>query len=300
MDITTKLKGFPTVYYFNLDNRTDRKKWMEKQFEKYNIYHERVSATKYLASKNSEWKNLIIDIDNYKLLVPIAANAITHLDFLKRWYYETDDEYVMLMEDDYDMRLIDHWHFTWEDLLDRLPYDWDCILLGFENPMGIRFHLHPIEDAHDFGPVLLNRNYVEKLIELHCVGNKYRLINNISSYAWGRGTEVSGSGTVDYFIAQSGKTYCLPLITINPSFGSFENSSYLQKLFRTEGDTNARNTYYFWWRHERNKYSLDEFFTYGTKNHDKMILYPDRFRKYDITDSAFKLYGEAYLDYYRT
>jgi GR25 family glycosyltransferase involved in LPS biosynthesis len=102
MDLKNKLKNMPKVYYFNLDNRTDRKKYMEKQFDRWGINYQRVSGTKYLASKNKEWKHLIIDVKNYKLLVPIAANAISHLEFLKKWYEETTDPYVLLMEDDYD------------------------------------------------------------------------------------------------------------------------------------------------------------------------------------------------------
>ncbi len=154
MDIVDKLKGMPEVYYFNLDNRTDRKDWMTKQFVKYGIKHSRVSGTKYLASENNKWKHLIYDFDDYKLLVPIAANAITHLEFLKNWYQNTNDAYVILMEDDYDLNLIQRWHFSWNELIERLPYDWDCLLMGFENPIGLKFHLHPIEAAHDFGPVL--------------------------------------------------------------------------------------------------------------------------------------------------
>ena len=75
------------------------------QFKKYGIKYNRVSGTKYLASEKARWKHLIADED-YNLLVPIAANAITHLDFLKRWYVETDEPYVLLMEDDYDLGLI--------------------------------------------------------------------------------------------------------------------------------------------------------------------------------------------------
>lgn len=299
MDLKNKLEGIPKVYFFNLDNRTDRKKWMINQFDRYGIDYKRVSGTKYLASENSKWKNLIIDIDKYKMLIPIAANAISHLDFLKQWYNNTSDEYVFLMEDDYDLNLIPRWNFNWKELVERLPYDWDCILLGFENPTGIRFHLHPIEDAHDFGPVLLKREYVKKLINIHCVGDRYRLINNTSSYAWGRGTEVSGSGTVDYFIAQCGRTYCLPLITVNPNFGSFENNSLLQRMYRSEGDINSRNAYYFWWTHERDNYSLDTFFTYGSDKHESMILKPDHFKLYDITNETTKIYGETYIDYFR-
>jgi hypothetical protein len=299
VDIENKLAGMPHVYFFNLDNRDDRRKWMERQFKKYGIQHSRVSGTKYLASENGKWKHLISDIEDYHLLVPIAANAVTHLDFLKNWYKNTKDPYVILMEDDYDLGLIDRWHFDWNELIQRLPYDWDCLLMGFENPTGLRFHLHPIEDAHDFGPVLLNRNYVEKLLDLHCVGDQYKLVNTVCNAAWNRQNDVAGSGTVDYFMVHTGRTYCVPLITINPNFGSFENNSVIQRFFREEGDIMARNTYYFWWQHERDNYSLDQFFTFGSIEHDKMILKPDRFRTYDITNKGAELYGEVYLDYFR-
>ncbi len=94
MDLKHKLKNFPHVYYFNLDNRTDRRKYMEDQFERWNITdYTRVSGTKYLASKKDEWKHLIVDYENFNLLVPIAANAISHLSFLKDWHKNTDDGY---------------------------------------------------------------------------------------------------------------------------------------------------------------------------------------------------------------
>lgn len=299
MDLTNKLKGMPKVHFFNLDNRTDRKDWMVNQFEKYGIEYERVSGTKYLASENSKWKHLILDGEDYKLLVPIAANAITHLDFLKRWYMETDEKYVLLMEDDYDLGLIPRWHFDWNYMLDRMPYDWDCILMGFENPDGLSFHLHPIESAHDFGPVLLKREFVEKLLDLHCVGDKYKLVNTVANAAWNRQKDVAGSGTVDYFMVHSGKTYCLPLITINANFGSFENNSIIQRYYRAEGDIVARNTYYFWWNHDRDRFNLDDFFSFGGEIHKTMRLNPNKFRSFDMTGKLYELYGESYLDYFR-
>ena len=203
------------------------------------------------------------------------------------------------MEDDYDLSLIDYWHFDWNYMIDRLPYDWDCLLMGFENPDGVRFHLHPIEAAHDFGPVLLKREFVEKLLDLHCVGDKYKLVNTVANAAWNRQKDVAGSGTVDYFMVHTGRTYCLPLITINANFGSFENNSIIQKFYRSEGDIIARNTYYFWWQHQRDLFSLDQFFSFGTKDHEDMVANPQRYRTYDITGRSFEMYGEVYLDYFR-
>jgi hypothetical protein len=299
MDLKNKLKGMPTVHFFNLDNRIDRKNWMVNQFVKYNISYERVSGTKFLASKKDEWVDLIADKEDYNLLVPIAANAITHLDFLKRWYKESDDPYVLIMEDDYDLGLIEYWHFDWQYMMDHIPYDWDCIHMGYENPDGVPFHLHPIESAHDFGPVLLKREFVEKLLDLHCVGDKYKLVNTVANIAWNRQTDVAGSGTVDYFMVHTGRTYCLPLITINANFGSFEDNSLIQKYYRQEGDIMSRNAYYFWWQHERKKFTLENFFSYGKSIHNHMRLIPQKFRSYDVTGKQYEQYGESYLDYYR-
>ena len=281
MDLNNKLKNIPHVYYFNLDNRIDRRNYMETQFKKWGITdYTRVSGTKYLASERSQWEDLIIDKLQYKLLVPIAANAITHLDFLKRWLNETNDEYLILMEDDYDLGIIQYWHFDWDYLMSRIPYDWDCIQLGFEDPNGIQFFLHPIDSAHDFGPCLLNRDYVQKLVDLHCVGDKYKLVNTLCNAAWNKQEDVAGSGTVDYFICHPGKTYCLPLITTNPSFASFENNSRIQYFYRRGGDIAARNTYYYWWSKKRDLFTLDDFFTYGKPNDKQMILDPSIFMKF--------------------
>ena len=122
MDLNNKLKNIPHIYYFNLDNRTDRREYMETQFKKWGIEnYTRISGTEFLASKKDEWRHLIIDDKNYNLLVPIAANAISHLNFLKKWINNTDDEYLILMEDDYDLNLIEYWHFDWNYLMSRLP-----------------------------------------------------------------------------------------------------------------------------------------------------------------------------------
>ena len=119
MDLDNKLKGMPKVYYFNLDNRTDRRKYMERQFTKWDIEHVRLSGTKYLGSKIDEWNHLIVDFDEYTLLPAIAANAISHLEFLKNWYTETDEPHLILMEDDYDLSVISRWHFDWNYLMEN-------------------------------------------------------------------------------------------------------------------------------------------------------------------------------------
>ena len=172
--------------------------------------------------------------------------------------------------------------------------------MGFENPEGLPMYLHPIQSAHDFGPILIHREYVEKLMSLHCDGDRYTLLNTVANAAWNSGEAVAGSGTVDYFMVHPGRTYCIPLISINTSFGSFEDNSLIQSYYRDGGDLKARNAYYFWWTHERDRFTLDDFFTYGNAIDSKMTLDTDKFLHYDISGEMYKLYGEPYLNRYRT
>ena len=130
--------------------------------------------------------------------------------------------------------------------------------------------------------------------------DRYRLLNTVANAAWNSGEAVAGSGTVDYFMVHPGRTYCIPLISINTSFGSFEDNSLIQSYYRDGGDLKARNAYYFWWTHERDRFTLDDFFTYGNAIDSKMTLDTDKFLHYDISGEMYKLYGEPYLNRYRT
>ena len=59
-------------------------------------------------------------------------------DFFEEWL-TTGEDYLLFMEDDYDLSLMNKWHFTWDEFMSRVPYDWDSIQLGFESPDIIPF-----------------------------------------------------------------------------------------------------------------------------------------------------------------
>jgi len=113
MDLKNKLNNIPHVYYLNLDNREDRKRYMERQFLYWGIKnYTRVSTSNFLASKSKEWSHLIYgEVKNIPAYV--VGTAISHFEVLKNWLNTTNDEYVILMEDDYDLNLIRYWHFDW-------------------------------------------------------------------------------------------------------------------------------------------------------------------------------------------
>jgi hypothetical protein len=267
IDFKNKLKNLPTIYYVNLDNRIDRREYMESQFDRWKISnYKRVSSTKYLVSEINHWRYCFDgEIYNYGKCPHSTANAITHVEMIKTWLETTNDPYMIMMEDDYDLNLIEYWHFDWNYLMNHIPYDWDCIQLGFECRDEVKFFLHPKPEKNTyFGACMITRSHAEKIVKLHYKNNKYNLSMKTADYSY---IKEGQSACVDYIICSTGKTYCIPLITCNVEFGSFEDNVDNYVDYHDE----CRKLYYHWWKYEKNNFTLEEFFTYNKDNDYKMI-----------------------------
>lgn len=266
MDLDNKLKNLPHIYYTNLDNRVDRREYMESQFKKWNITNfTRVSGTKYLASEVDKWRHLVDgDIYLFGHHPAVTGNAMTHVELFVDWLENTDDELMILMEDDIDLELIQYWHFDWGYLMKHIPYDWDCIQLGFESQTIVKFFLHPkLPFRTYFGPCMLNRRYVQKLVDLHYSNGRFLFNKQLNNYQ----ILTEGGGiSVDYFICENGRTYCLPLLTVNNDLGSYETN--VPNII--DHHVKCRAMYYDFWRHGRDLFSLEEFFVYNKPNDDQM------------------------------
>lgn len=258
MNLKDKLNGLPTIYYVNLDHRKDRRDYMESQFDywKINNFH-RISATKYLSTEDYKWRHLVLDTEELEYGSAAVGDSITHIEMIKHWLDTTDEEHLILMEDDYDLSLIEYWNFDWNYLMNHIPENWDCIQLGYENIDRLHFHLHPVRHNHGFGPCLINRDYAKKLIKLHYFDGKFKL--NIKTNDI-RHQKIYGM--VDAFILEDGKTYSIPLITNNPDLGSDVSLDGNPRAWFKK----CRDLYYDWWQNEHHKFSLEEFFTYGKPN----------------------------------
>ena len=263
MRLIDRLKNFPHVYYMNLDNRDDRRKYMEDQFNTFKMSFTRISGSEYLASNLEEWAYKYVTGNVTGIPAYALGNAVTHLNFMRKWLTETEDDHLLLMEDDYDLSLLNYWNFDWDYVMNSLPYDWDCLQLGFESDEFIPFFLHPKMRHTYYGPVLLTREYVEKIVSLHLYGDKYRFDKTLGIQKFAK-----SSTTVDYFIGHTGKTYCLPLITTNDQLSSTEYSLEINRPHHTQ----SRNAYYYWWMKMHKKFSLEEFFTYGKPTDNQMII----------------------------
>jgi hypothetical protein len=256
-----KLTGIPSIYYLNLDSELDRRRYMEKQFEKWNLNNvTRFSGSKYLAKNYDNWSNVL----HFPHKIPErhrlpASITLSTLESIKYWLETTSENHLILMEDDYDLSLIEYWHFDWEYLMNNIPYDWDCIQLGYESNNYIRFFLCPKLNDSFWGPVLINRHFAQKLINLHYVNEKYILIRKYGQHPFNTGYRVV---SLDSFIPFLGKTYQLPLITQNPHLDKIPKKHHFL----------CKDIYYDWWQNERDKYSLEDFFSYGKQNDREMTV----------------------------
>jgi hypothetical protein len=271
MNLNNKLKGLPTIHYFNLDNRTDRRDWIESQFDYWKIQNfHRVSGSKYLGSKHNEWKDIYIESPYYRPIPPVIGNLITVLESIKNWLESTNDPYLILMEDDHDLSLIEYWHFDWDYLMNNIPYDWDCIQFGTTSFTFQRFFLHPKMRHSYYGPCMINRHYAEKLIKIHTQGTKYKIYNKVSDFDFISSLSphfFPGSATVDYAITKPGRTYCIPIISVNLDFGSFEDHQQIEYPDVTQAVEAMKE----WWVNDRDKFTLGDFFTYG-KPYDHLMM----------------------------
>ena len=282
MDLKNKLKGVPPIILLTLDGNLDRQEYTETQYDYWGIKnYTKVSGSKYQLSTYEDWKDLVIlnpFDENYKRKnhhIAEISITLSHLINIKNWLETSSDPYVIIMEDDYDLSFIEYWHFDWEYLMNNIPYDWDCIQMSFENEKLVPCFLHPILSGHDTGASLINRRYAEKIISLHYKEGKFDLSQKICNYKWSNRAINSYSGlgmpnfTTDYFLGHNGKTYCMPLISVNQDFGSWAQNI-CRKKERVDLEFSYR-AYQKWWTELRDEYTLEEFFTYGKPN-DRIII----------------------------
>jgi len=290
MNLKDKLKGLPSIYYLNLDSRPDKKEYMEIQFDFWKINHTRVSCSKYTPYNYDEWKNLVVlnpDWDYFQDYFPYDYGEIryprylvevcfmlTQLETIKNWLETTDEKYMIIMEDDHDLSMIEYMHFDWEYLMNHIPYDWDVIQFEVANNVGIPCFLHPTMDRSWTGPLLINRDYAKKIIRIHyTTDNKVNFNNKLSSYKWVHQANNPGV-SVDYIISKNGKGYSIPLIYLDPNIGSYDIN--LMRKDLPEFFQHIKDLYHNWWKILRDEYTLEEFFTHGKPN-DLILRVDPRF-----------------------
>ena len=260
-----KLKGLPPVYYFNLDNRPERKSHIENQFTKYGIedYH-RVNSSRYSSENYKDWKSKVT-IDKLRTKVWFLATLIDRMHGIIDWYNSNISETCLVVEDDLCLEPVEYWQFDWNTFVEYLPCNWECIQLHIIGERFIKMSLSKwTRNNHSTGCILINRSYAEKLIKLHYINDKFKLYSN---YGYSDIWPEYHYQSVDFVLYQIGVTYSIPIFTTNYNF----LSDGLRNGKINHMSKNCDEIVLDWWKNKSTNYTLDD------------IFYLNSFKKRELT-----------------
>ena len=203
-----KLKNFGPIYYLNLDDQTDRRQYMEDQFEYWQIEnYERISA---YDGREDDLGHVIKGAYPNNMTSGEIGCTTSHLKALQHFLETSDSPYAIIMEDDCSLETVMHWNFTWDDFVAYTPYDYDVIQLAIICTGDIHVKIHK-RFVNDFSTAcyMINRRHAQKLLDFHVRGDKYKLDNGSKPRA-----------VADDLIYNSGMTYAIPLLLYRIELGS--------------------------------------------------------------------------------
>lgn len=266
MKLNHKLKGIPPIYYFNLDCRVDRKEHIEKEFLKYGIEdHTRVPSSRYSVNNFDEWKSKVI-IDKLRTKSHFLATLVDRIHGIIDWYNSEISETCLIIEDDLCFDTIKYWDFDWKTLMEYIPCNWQCVQFHIIGEKVLPMFLSRwTRNNHSSGCVMINRSYAKRLIELHCVGDKFIFHSN---YGYGENWPKYHCQSVDFVLYQIGITYSIPIFITNSSFESdgYRNGEVNHMAQKSDEVTLE------WWKNKSSNYYLSEFFSLDSPKRKELTM----------------------------
>lgn len=226
-----KLEGFPEVYYINLDDKTDRREYMEGQFEYWGIEkYTRISACD---GRDDDLSGTLKGRYPENVISGEVGCVTSHLKLLKYWLENSDENVLIVMEDDCDLDTVKHWPFTWRQFYRQVPYDFDVVQLAIINPQAITLRMHK-RFVNDFSTAcyMITRHHAEKLVKLHCRDDKFKLDQGIKPRA-----------VADDLVYNSGNTFAIPLFMYKIALGSDIHDVHIEVFHRS-----SYNALWEFWR----------------------------------------------------
>tara|TARA_B100001175_G_scaffold311436_1_gene315874 strand:+ start:2435 stop:3241 length:807 start_codon:yes stop_codon:yes gene_type:complete len=234
-----KLAGLPKVLWINLDRFPDRKKYMEDQFDYWDIKdHHRIAGI-----DGGEFESYLKGTVPSQMNDGECACVMTHLNAIKYFVEETDLDEIMIMEDDVDLSVARHWSFTWKDVRRKVPINFDCLQLTIINPNGITLKLHH-RFINDFSAAcyVITRHHASKLLKLHSRGSQWKIDQNIRPRA-----------VSEDLILDSGKSYATPIFNYRLDMGSAIHEEHIEIFHK-----NSNNALVDFWREQGADLKIEE------------------------------------------
>lgn len=214
-----KLEGLSKVYYVSLEESLDRQKNIQTQFLEYGI-----SLYGIISKRFSECDDVVTGKYVYQLNDGTKGCCVSHLNALKHWYENCNDEYGFFCEDDLSLETVKYWDFTWQEFINSLPDDWDSVqLLTIREDFG-DFKLRE-RQWNDWAVTayIVKREYAKRLIDTYIQGDTYCL-------------DIPNADIMplieNIIFTTLGKTYTIPLFVEETNFNS---------TYSTEQDSDVKD-----------------------------------------------------------
>lgn len=239
------LENFPPVYYVTLEDSIDRQKELEQQFEKYGVTPKAIKSKRF-----SESNDVITGKYVYQLTGPTQGCVVSHLKAIRTWYESNESEYAFFCEDDLSLKTVDYWNFKWEEFIERLPEDCECVQL-----MTIRGDFDEINfrdrkwDDWSETAYIINRDYAKKLIDSYCIGDTFHLeLKNLDVMPIGE----------NILFTNIGKVYTFPLFVENTDISTTDINDIELKEGQKPNHVYSSEYVYDWWKQNGKSKPIDE------------------------------------------
>ena len=203
-----KLKNFGPLYCINLDGQPERWQYMKSQFDYWEVdNYTRISA---YDGRDDDLSDIIKGKYPENMSSGEVGCTTSHLKAMKHYLETSDSPYAIMMEDDCSLDLVRFWNFKWSDLYAYFPYDYDVVQLAIICTGDIHVRLHK-RFVNDFSTAcyVISRYHAEKLVRLHCRGDKYKLDQGVKPRP-----------VADDLIYNSGNSFAIPLLVYKFELGS--------------------------------------------------------------------------------
>jgi len=151
MDKQDIFRYAPSVYCTSLVESEDRREYMEQQLNDLGIPKHEAYITKRFEDLDIKVTGPYTDAlsDGEK------GTISSHILNIYRWYSTTTERYALFCEDDISFDTVDHWQFSWEDLMLSLPKDWKMCQVLRINPFST------MDYAEEHGLKIRKRNWCD-------------------------------------------------------------------------------------------------------------------------------------------
>ncbi len=203
-----KLNNFPRGYYMSLEESVDRRISITNQFAEYGV-----SLSAVISKRFSECDDVVTGQYIHQLNAGTTGCCVSHLKAIKYWYDNyPEEDYAFFCEDDLSLETVNCWNFTWEEFIESLPEDAECVQL-----MTIRGDYDTFElrerywDDWSATAYIITREYAKKIIDTYIKGDTFHL-------------EIPNSDVMplieNILFTSLGKSYTIPLFIEDVQFGS--------------------------------------------------------------------------------